>query len=265
MNTSNIQSDRSETALIARQAHLSLLGVKQWYSKYRLTHAGKTPEAMFAKPGNVGGELLSKKPCLLGDERDDKTSLSSNVIGKQSLENFAEQLGASVSNSPAPVVGSHTARSDSSNSSYDLELSLCMVSVGHGLIFYEGQASEHQIKEHSFFKAFLKFVFDNSTETFDTSFFEWPVFSSAVLRAEQLNHLNEVFSRWAARPEWSSVHYVFYFGYHFDTLERWLLDIKIACDSACVFVPIKISVDEILSAPIKKRSLWETIASLPQK
>ena len=265
MNSSGAKENLVDSTVFTRQAHLSLLGIQQWYSRYRLSHAGKTPETLYAKSGVVHLDGLAKEPQPSVSEKYQRSQSPPVIPEKHHLEKFTEQLSSVKSNVSIEETVSDTPLSEVYSTVSDLTLSLCMVSAGSALVFYEGHESELQTKTQNFLKAFLRFVIEGSHKEFDSRIFEWPVFSSAVLRTDQLRYFNETISRWASKAGWVSVQYVFYFGYHFEALEQQLLDIKMASGSESIFVPIGISLGEILSAPVKKRALWESIAALTPK
>lgn len=261
MSASNLPA---RGALFNRQVCLNLLGVKQWYSRFNLSNAAKTPAALFAK-ADIDTNL--SRPNTVFPEADQSSAkrLPKQVIDSAGLLKSPEKISVSSLLVEEQANDIDEAQLQESVVSNDVSLSLNMMSFEKGLIFYEGQASESQLKEQRLLKAFIKFALSGVGEHFESSFFQWPVFSSSVLRKNQNRYLNDSVSRWANQANWSSAQYVFYFGHQFNLLEKEFLDLKLSSESACIFVPIQLSIAELLSAPIKKRALWDCISSLPER
>lgn len=256
MISSNIQSDINP---LARQACLKLLGLRQWYSRYDLPNAYTTPVSLQLKPGFVeAASAQLVKNSLAPIQKN--ASKSSAVDGDRLvLEAVAEEL---CETDQAGHLGAALSLVNKQNAERAIDLSLCMVFVDGALVIYERESAVNHEVEHAFLRSFLKYAVSSRQGSFESSFLEWPVFSGSVLKAEQLPYFDSVFTRWVCSVDWSSINRIFYFGYHFELLEQSFLDIKISSESECVFVPVQVTLAEILGAPVKKRGLWESISRL---
>ena len=250
---------RQESSPDARHDCLKLLGLRQWYSRYQLPNAQETPDALLLKPlpSSVAVETQVKNgPVITSD-----LIQSVRQVESQNLDQVCEQLDAVVAESSLllsePVNLKHI-------TNRVMNLPLGKLVTSNAMVFYERQGVVNNQAEHVFLQSFLKFAVRQQEGAFDSSYMEWPVFSSQAMKAEQSVFFDAVFKKWASGAGWLPLKYIFYFGYHFDSLEQLLLDIKIAQESECVFVPIQINLAELLGAPIKKRGLWASISGLSQ-
>jgi len=250
---------RQESSPGARHDCLKLLGLRQWYSRYQLPNARNTPETMLLKPLQsivAVEEQVKSGPAITSDLIQSVRQMES-----QNLDHVSERLDTVVAESSplvlAPVNLKHIANRV-------MNLPLGRLVTSNAMVFYERQGTVSDQAEHVFLQSFLKFAVRQQEGAFDCSYMEWPVFSSQAMKAEQSVFFDAVFKKWASSAGWLPLKYVFYFGYHFDDLEQLLLDIKLAQESECVFVPIQITLAELLGAPIKKRGLWACISGLSQ-
>lgn len=250
------------SSLDSRQECLRLLGLKQWYCRYHLPKAAKTPDSL----------LLKQMPAIALDQQVAGHDVSSNAIAELASTVSAVQTqvpghasgqqlnSASIPESePAALLAIDASKQLLGQA---IELPLSMMTTDDTVIFYERQHGANEASETALLQSFLKFAVSSQQTVYDLDFLEWPVFSSQALELEQAVYFGSVFSRWALAADWKKLRYVFYFGYYFDELESHLLEIKIEKESECVFVPIRITLAELLGAPIKKRGLWESVSSL---
>jgi len=252
----------SNSNLVSRHESLKLLGLRQWYGRYQLPGAAKTPDTLFLE---IGAAIESGQVDVSHDASlKAKAELALIVPGieKPNLDQVEELLVSAASVIEDESTVSLALESAKRSVSQAFESSLSMMTANQAIILYESQNRANEESESTFLQSFLKFSVSSLLTVSDIKFLEWPVFSSKALQAEQSGYFESVFNRWALDADWSGLKYVFYFGYHFEELEQQLLAIKIAKESECVFVPISITITELLGAPIKKRSLWESISRL---
>lgn len=250
------------SVLPLRHGFLKTLGIKQWYSKFALPGAAETPSALFRQ--EVLSDDVERKDGLGHADVDASIQQPEINSGKDLLKSIlsSEDGGAAdegVEDNADLVKAEDGVVSDLGISSIELSLSR----FGSVLIFNELSQSGNDVLEGRLQLNILNCFKNIEAGSLDfNAVIKWPVFESKELLNTQLVFFESIIKRWVSDVKWGGVTHVFYFGKQYENLERIILDAQLEMGADSLVIPFGSSLSEVISSPLKKKSLWSLFARI---
>ena len=236
---------------------LAMIGVRQWYSKCVLPNAAVSPKDIFCEIKVAEAASITAAPKMSG-----VMPLVLPVL--ESVEGIAKpKIVADIEVYPAESVVKGVKPEVSQHINIVPRLTVSAVSLENITILFEQADSGGDEAEKALLESIVS-VIAGRIACVDQkgSTLSWPVFESGVFKDELSVYFDLVVKRWLERQCWSECDYVFYFGDYLSSLETVLLDIRAEQCLEYKVVSCKASLAQILSSPIKKKSLWDLLSHI---
>ncbi len=249
-----------ENAGRLRSQTLKRLGLIQWYSRFDLPGAAKTPDVLLAVTSDSGEQVSVKNAEFrsIAVARDAKRAddISADKVSKGDSQIINTEKDVRV-DPGIPIV---LPQKDG-----QLSLSLALQASRTVLILSESHDGVDIALENDLLVSILKFIDTGKFGIVDVERMVWPVFSSSAMRMHQSAYYESALSLWLSKKHWREIKYVLYLGKSFSELESCLVSMAKEYESDCAFISLSVSGAELLGMPVKKRLLWEAISGLSQK
>ncbi len=262
-------------ALSDRQAHLSEIGVPQWYARTRLPGAAATPDWVLLSPA----ELLVAAGDDLALPRDASVQAvdalqDSSIQTRSALDSLKQPSFQELRDEPSPTESAKSEPSTNKHSSaLELEFripalstsraldkfSLVLYRTNHGLVFSESIEDGSHPSELQLLKNVLKSLpqlRDVHAACQYLQTFSWPVFRSLNLQSKQSGELAALLSNWLTPQYSEAVKNVLYFGDAFPELQRFFSDYFASISASIHFSAFNHSLAQMIRFPQRKSELW---------